>query len=115
MTTLPPLHLSLLPCMYDAWHPYKHAVLEVHKAFFPIFAALEHSSLQLDAQVYHHRKLLHREKVIAALLLVGDSIRDQIPHLPGPHGPLGRPGAAGPYGVGFAHIIEGNGVRQGFF
>ena len=71
-------HLSLLPCMYGAWHPYKHTALEVYKAFFPIFAALENCNLQVGAMVYHHRKLLHIEKVVAALLLVGNSVRVRI-------------------------------------
>ena len=71
-------HLSMLPCMYGAWHPYKHTALEVYKAFFPIFAALENCNLQVDGMVYHHRKLLHIEKVVAALLLVGNSIRVRI-------------------------------------
>ena len=69
-------HLFLLPCLYAASHPYKHAVLEVYKGFLPIFAALEHCSLHVDAQVYHHRKLLHMGKIIAAVLLLGESIRD---------------------------------------
>ena len=71
-------HLSMLPCMYGAWHPYKHTALEIYKAFFPIFAALENCNLQVGAMVYHHRKLLHIEKVVAALLLVGNSVRVRI-------------------------------------
>ena len=71
-------HLSMLPCMYGAWHPYKHTALEVYKPFFPIFAALENCNLQVGAMVYHHRKLLHIEKVVVALLLVGNSVRVRI-------------------------------------
>ena len=43
-------HMSMLPCMYRCWHPYKRTHL--YEAFFPILAAFEYSSLAHDALVY---------------------------------------------------------------
>ena len=74
----PLLHRRDAAVPVGAGLPYKHTTLEVYKAFFPISAALENCNLQVDAMVYHHRKLLHIEKVVAALLLVGDSVRVRI-------------------------------------
>ena len=62
--------LCSLPLLYGVWHPYKYAVLQVYKAFFPIFVHLEFGDLTLGQEVRCFRKVLHVEKLICGLLLV---------------------------------------------
>ena len=64
------LWLRDFPLLYGVWHPYKFAVLSVYRKFFPIFALLETTTVEVGKEIQGHRKVLHVEKIVAALLLL---------------------------------------------
>ena len=68
------LWLCHLPLLYGVWHPYKFAVLTVYRVFFPIFALLETTMVEVGKEINGMRKVLHVEKIVAALLLIRHSI-----------------------------------------
>ena len=68
------LWMCSLPVLYGVWHPYKYCVLAVYRAFFPIFALLETTSPEVGRIVNGRRKVLHIEKLVAALILLRHKI-----------------------------------------
>ena len=71
--------LGRVPLLYGVWHPYKQTLTLVYWAFFPVFALLEFTGCPaLGSAVRMQRKVLYMEKVFAALLLAGHSLRADI-------------------------------------
>ena len=62
--------LESLPLLYGVCHPYKYCLMAVYRSFFPIFALLELNSAEEGREIRGHRKVLHIEKMVAALLLI---------------------------------------------
>ena len=70
--------LSAFPLLYGVWHPYKYCVQMVFRKFFPIFILLESTDHTVGKELSCQRKVLHVEKLVAALLLMRHRIRDRI-------------------------------------
>ena len=71
--------LSRLPLLYGIWHPYKHAVGVVYRAFLPVIGLLEGSGHPaVGDKVVPGRKVLYMEKVVAALLIIAPDLRDRL-------------------------------------
>ena len=64
------LWMCSFPILYGIWHPYKYCVSAVYRMFFPIFALLEVTTAECGREIRGHQKLLHIEKMVAALLLI---------------------------------------------
>jgi hypothetical protein len=68
-------HLARMPLLFGIWHPYKHTLTVLYRAFFPLLALLE---LTEDApttgDLVLTRKVLFMEKMFGALLLCVPSI-----------------------------------------
>ena len=71
------LWLGSMPLLYGIWHPYKYCLLAVYRAFFPLFAVLETTSLESGRVLNGKRKLLYIEKIVAALLLLRHKVSDR--------------------------------------
>ena len=71
------LWLGSLPILYGVWHPYKYCLMAVYRMFFPIFALLEVTTAEAGREIRGHRKILHMEKMVAALLLVRHKVSDR--------------------------------------
>ena len=71
--------LSHVPLLYGIWHPYKHCLGVVYRAFLPIIAPLEGAgTLRPGDKVVPGRKVLYMEKVFATLLVVGSLVRERL-------------------------------------
>jgi hypothetical protein len=71
--------LRRVPLLYGVWHPYKQTLALVYRTFFPVFALLEFTGCPaLGSPVRMQRKVLYMEKVCAALLLAGHSLRAEV-------------------------------------
>jgi hypothetical protein len=71
--------LRQVPLLYGVWHPYKHTLTLVYRAFLPVFALLESTSVpQLGVVNRHARKVVYMEKMVAALLHLPADIRQTI-------------------------------------
>jgi hypothetical protein len=71
--------LRRVPMLYGVWHPYKQTLSLVYRAFFPVFALLEFTGCPaLGSPIRMQRKVLYMEKVCAALLLAGQSLRADV-------------------------------------
>jgi hypothetical protein len=71
--------LARVPLLYGVWHPYKQTLTLVYRAFFPVFALLEFTGCPaLGSAVRMQRKVLYMEKVFAALLLAGHSLKRDV-------------------------------------
>ena len=71
--------LQRVPLVYGVWHTYKHTVVCVYRAFFPLLAQLEATgSPAAGSRVCSRRRVLHMEKLVAALLLVRPDVLDEI-------------------------------------
>ena len=68
--------LAEVPLLYGVWHPYKHTLHVLHRAFFPLFALLESAGSPHIGQVFScQRKVAYLEKLYAALLLAAPRVR----------------------------------------
>ena len=71
--------LQRVPLVYGVWHAYKHTVVCVYRAFFPLLAQLEATGTPaVGSRVCSRRRVLHMEKLVAALLLVRQDVLDEI-------------------------------------
>ena len=69
--------LENVPLLYGIWHPYKHTLTVVYRAFFPVFCHLESQVGQRPSD-RTHRRVLFMEKMIAAILLARPRV---LPHV----------------------------------
>lgn len=71
--------LSRVPVLYGIWHPYKHLVGVLYRAFLPIIALLEGSGhVHPGDRVVAGRKVLYMEKVFATLLILAPEVRERL-------------------------------------
>ena len=72
-------YLRQVPVLYGVWHPYKHCLTVVYRAFFPVLAHLEAVGAPVvGSKVRAHRKVLYMEKVFAALFLTARDVQLQL-------------------------------------
>ena len=65
--------------LYSIWHPYKHTLAVVYRAFFPVLSILETVGEPVVGTALRcHRKVLYLEKLVAALLLAAPDVRQQL-------------------------------------
>ena len=68
--------LKKIPLLYGIWHPYKHTLLVLYRAFLPILAQLESCGEPVVGRAFRsHRKVLYLEKLFATLLVSGGDVR----------------------------------------
>ena len=71
--------LRQVPVLYGCWHPYKHTLTVVYRAFLPIFMALELSAAPRSGSTFRAaRKVVFMERMVAALLLAAHTIRGEV-------------------------------------
>ena len=64
--------LRRIPLLFGIWHGYKHTLVVVYRAFFPLFALLECTGEPVVGQIPRcERKVLYLEKLFGALLVAG--------------------------------------------
>lgn len=68
-----------IPLLFGIWHGYKHTLLVLYRAFFPIFALLECAAVPVVGQAPRsERKVLYLEKLFGAMLLAGQVVLPMI-------------------------------------
>ena len=68
-----------VPLVYGIWHAYKHTVVCVYRAFFPLLAQLENTGQPVvGGRVQCRRKVLYLEKVFALLVLLRDTVQGDL-------------------------------------
>ena len=71
--------LKSVPILYGCWHPYKHTLTLMHRAFLPIFTSLElRVAPRLSSPVKSARKVAFLERLVAGLLLASHTIRPEV-------------------------------------
>ena len=76
---IPMALLLILEADHHQRHPYKQCVTLVFRTFFPIFALLDSTGMpSLGSPLRPTRKLVYMEKLVAALLLCGEDVKDDI-------------------------------------
>ena len=71
--------LEQVPLLYGIWHPYKHCLGVVYRAYYPILVLLEQTREPVDKQqLYCVRKVQYLEKLFAALLLGSAGLKPRL-------------------------------------
>jgi hypothetical protein len=71
--------LSRIPLLFGIWHGYKHTLMVLYRAFFPLFALLECIGEPVVGQVPRcERKVLYLEKLFGTLLVAGQVVMAQL-------------------------------------
>ena len=71
--------LRKVPVVFGVWHAYKHTLLVVHRAFFPVLAQLENTgALVAGGRVCAKRRVLFLEKLFAVLVLLRDDLEGPV-------------------------------------
>ena len=71
--------LGKVPVLYGAWHPYKHTLTVVYRAFLPVFTSLElQAAPRAGTEFKAARKVIFMEKMVAALLLARHTVHDEV-------------------------------------
>ena len=71
--------LKQVPLIYGIWHAYKHTLVVVFRAFFPVLAQLECTGEPVQGnRVSCKRRILYLEKLFAILLLMRDNVDDTL-------------------------------------